>query len=92
MMGYEDSKKPIIRSKSVMSAYRSQSSAGTSSYSPKDEILESSRLSNKRPMTAIDRKSISKMSNIPKVPISYMDLNDRPLIRAKCLSTLWKNY
>ena len=52
--------------------------------------LESSRLSIVRPITAhvLTRPALS---DIPRIPMSFDDLRNKPIIRAKCLSTLWKN-
>ena len=84
-----------MRSKSVMSAYsHSNRGTDTESYSGNTgKNLESSRLSNARPITAhaLARPALT-VSDISRVPMSLDDLRNKPVIRAKCLSTMWKNF
>lgn len=80
-------KKPVERSKSVMSGYsHSKSTTSTNFTIGKNETGRAIR----RTSTSL---SHNKKPSIPAVPMTMEDLNiSAKIIRAKCVSSMWQNY
>jgi len=77
-----------------MSAYsHSHKDTDTENYSDATvNNRESSRQSSVRLTTAHAMiRPAPTVLDVPNIPMSFADLKNKPIINAKCLSTLWKN-